>query len=370
MPPPPRPDGPSPPAPPSESNWSFSGLSQVLRAHYVPPGEFPSSVSSDWCTNGESVGRSYLPSAFVGQPVGIDQVSDVWIGDSDATSHMTRSADLMHDTRPPFPHRSRIILGDGSIKKVQFFGKLDLVFHSRTDYPATLRDVSFVPDLGFNLFSFHAVQEKQDIILNRTGAHLLGGRLVFPRRCNESSLHATTVLPEGSANASTALATFVEPPSHSCDGPSSPLPNSNVTSLVAHHKSCVSNSCRTSNAGAGIGETRSSVAWRTYRESESILSDNAGMAAAVLSPGGVSINKNTKKVVDINHFHVSLAHAHLSVLEATTLQHGIHFVGELAPRSGCLIAKGIRSPTSHHTTSRAAAPIDMVHIDTAGPFQE
>ena len=41
-----------------------------------------------------SVGGSYLPSAFVGQPVGIDQVGEVWIGDSGATTHMTRNADL------------------------------------------------------------------------------------------------------------------------------------------------------------------------------------------------------------------------------------------------------------------------------------
>ena len=34
------------------------------------------------------------------------------------------------------------------------------------------------------------------------------------------------------------------------------------------------------------------------------------------------------------------------------------------------MAKGIRAPTPHHTTSRAAAPMGMVHIDTAGPFQE
>ena len=61
-------------------------------------GRFP----SDWRTNGDSVGGSYLPSAFVGQPVGIDQVDDVWMGDSGATSHMTRT-DLMYDTRPPPP---------------------------------------------------------------------------------------------------------------------------------------------------------------------------------------------------------------------------------------------------------------------------
>ena len=97
---------------------------------------------------------------------------------------MTRNADLMYDTRPPPSLRSRILLGDGSIKKAQLIGKVDLVLHSRTDYPVTLYDVSFVPDLGTNLFSFHVVQKKHEIILNKTGAHLLGGRLVFPRRCN------------------------------------------------------------------------------------------------------------------------------------------------------------------------------------------
>ena len=86
-------------------------------------------------------------------------------------------------------------------------GKVELVFHSRTDHPVTLHDVSFVPDLGLNLFTFHVVREKHEIILNRTGAHLLSGRLVFPRRSNGSSLRATRVLPGGHANANPALTT-------------------------------------------------------------------------------------------------------------------------------------------------------------------
>ena len=84
----------------------------------MQPGEFPSSVSSDWSSNSGSVGGSYLPSAFIGQPVDIEEVGDVWIGYSGVTSHMTRDADLMYDTRPPPPHKSKTILGDGSIKKV------------------------------------------------------------------------------------------------------------------------------------------------------------------------------------------------------------------------------------------------------------
>ena len=37
---------------------------------------------------------------------------------------------------------------------------------------------------------------------------------------------------------------------------------------------------------------------------------------------------------------------------------------------GCSMAKGIRAPTPRRTTSRAAAPLDLVHIETAGPFPE
>ena len=76
-----------------------------------------------------------------------------------------------------------------------------------------------MPDLGFNLFSFHVVEEKHEITLNKTGAHLLNGRLVFPLRNNGSSLRATRVIPGGHASASNALTTFADPPSHRSDGP-------------------------------------------------------------------------------------------------------------------------------------------------------
>ena len=282
----------------------------------MPPGEFSSSGLTDRRADDDSVGGSYLPSAFVGQPVGVDQVNDVWVGDRGATTHMTRNADMMSDIKPPCPHRSRIILGDGSIRKVQFVGKLDLVFHSRTDHPVTLHDVSFVLDLGFNLFSFHVVQEKHEITLNKTGAHLPNGRLVFPRRSNGSSLRATRVMPGVHANASNALATFANPPS--------PVQYCSVTSPVAQETLSTSSSCRRSNAGAGMGRKSSiDAAWKKGENSASVSSGNDGMAAAVLSPGGLFINKNKKRVIDINHFHVSLAHAHSSVLKATAQQHGV-----------------------------------------------
>ena len=32
------------------------------------------------------------------------------------------------------------------------------------------------------------------------------------------------------------------------------------------------------------------------------------------------------------------------------------------------MAKGNRAPTAHHTAARAKRPMELVHIDTAGPF--
>ena len=172
-------------------------------------------------------------------------------------------------------------------------------------------------------------------------------------------------MPGVHASASNTLATFAEPPS--------PVQYRSVTSPVAHETSSVSSSCRTSNAGAGMGGKSYVAAWKKEEESESVSNGDDGMAAAVrfllVDCSSTKIEKEYQ-VLYINHFHVSLAHAHSSVLKATAQQYGIQLVGELAPCSGCLMAKGIRAPTPHRTTSRAAAPLDLVHIDTTRPFPE
>ena len=36
--------------------------------------------------------------------------------------------------------------------------------------------------------------------------------------------------------------------------------------------------------------------------------------------------------------------------------------------SACSMAKGNRAPTAHYTTARAERPMELIHIDTAGPF--
>ena len=88
------------------------------------------------------------------------------------------------------------------------------------------------------------------------------------------------------------------------------------------------------------------------------------LAAAALIPGPLKHGKE----VDINHLHVSLAHAHASVLKVTAKQHGIRLTGELVSFSACSRAKGHRAPTPHYATRRATQPLGVVHIDTAGPY--
>ena len=82
--------------------------------------------------------------------------------------------------------------------------------------------------------------------------------------------------------------------------------------------------------------------------------------AAALNPGMMKHGK----VVDINHLHVSLAHAHASVLQATAKQHGFRLTGQLVSCSVCSMAKGNRAPTAHHTTARANRSMELIHIDT------
>ena len=57
-----------------------------------------------------------------------------------------------------------------------------MVLHCDEDVVVTLREVSFVPGLWYELMSFNIIQETEDIVVNKTGAHMLRGRVRFDRR--------------------------------------------------------------------------------------------------------------------------------------------------------------------------------------------
>lgn len=52
-----------------------------------------------------------------------------------------------------------------------------MVFHNKKDILVTLIDIVLVPNVSFNLFSFHF--KDQPAVIGRTGTYALGGRLIF-----------------------------------------------------------------------------------------------------------------------------------------------------------------------------------------------
>ena len=83
---------------------------------------------------------------------------------------------------------------------------------------------------------------------------------------------------------------------------------------------------------------------------------------------GRSRISHLQKSPESRNHHVSLAHAHASVLKVTAEQHGIWLTGEQVSCAACSMVKGNRAPTQHHRTARTKRPMELVHINTVGPF--
>ena len=160
---------PTPPAPhgppvPSDSSWSFS-TDWAMVSQFCPPGEsvslsgIVSSSSTETVPAGvtKPSSNNYMHGALAAQSKGSS--SDVWIGNSDASCHMTNDASKMYCVRPPLSDQREVTTSDGTRLRVECVENINVVFHGRSDEPITLCDVLYVPDLRFNLFSFHKAQQ-------------------------------------------------------------------------------------------------------------------------------------------------------------------------------------------------------------------
>ena len=145
-----------------------------------------------------TVPGSYLHSAFVVQS-GSNE-NDVWIADSGASCHMTHDRTRMYNMRSPPPGRETITIGDRRRISVEYIGNMDFIFHGKSDQKITLIDVAYVPDLGFNLYSLHAVQITHLIVSDVSETHIKGANLTFPRSSSGSYFRATR-LPAGTVGA-------------------------------------------------------------------------------------------------------------------------------------------------------------------------
>ena len=106
----------------------------------------------------------------------------------------------MYNARPPPPGRETITIGDRRRIKVEYIGNMDVIFHGKSDQRITLIDVAYVPSLGFNLYSLHAVQRTYLIVSDASETHITGANLMFPRINRGSYLRATR-LPAGTVGA-------------------------------------------------------------------------------------------------------------------------------------------------------------------------
>jgi hypothetical protein len=78
--------------------------------------------------------------------------TDIWLGDTGASTHMTNNDDGMFDCKKI---NSTIRVGDGKSIKATKIGKkrVAVIQKDGTLHPLVLHDCKFVPDLWVNLFS-------------------------------------------------------------------------------------------------------------------------------------------------------------------------------------------------------------------------
>ena len=70
-----------------------------------------------------------------------------------------------------------------------------MLFHGRSEEQITLIDVSYVPGLNFNLFSFRKAQQTLVIILDAAGGHIMGNNFTFPCEKSGSYSRVTRLVP-------------------------------------------------------------------------------------------------------------------------------------------------------------------------------
>ena len=89
------------------------------------------------------------------------------------------------------------MLGDGKCMPVGFYGDLDLDLHCEQEVRVTPTNVAVVPGLAFDIMSFNQMQEMHEIILNRAGASMRGGRVRFKKFRAGNFIQATRVPHDG-----------------------------------------------------------------------------------------------------------------------------------------------------------------------------
>ena len=116
----------------------------------------------------------------------------------------------MYNLRTPALEESRLVVASGEEMEVELLGDLDIVLHCDEDVVVTLRDVAYIPGLWGELISFNAIQDHRTTLLDKSGAHMLGGRVWFNKTKSGYFIRATRV-PQGSRGPPAMVAPALRP---------------------------------------------------------------------------------------------------------------------------------------------------------------
>ena len=173
---------------------------------------------------------------------------DVWVADSGASCHMTHNCSSMYDIRSPPPGRDVVVIGDGRKLRVKCVGSIDVMFHGCTDARNTLHDVSYVPGLGFNLYSLHAIQRNNVVFLDASGVHVIRAGITFTRgnkrSCVQGSRLSPRSIPNHARQADVYASDMLRQLRH-------PIPPSEVSRSSSHMSSFSGGRCASSGNNGG-----------------------------------------------------------------------------------------------------------------------
>eukprot|EP00977_Amphora_coffeiformis_P026793 scaffold30330_cov127-Amphora_coffeaeformis.AAC.1 len=94
--------------------------------------------------------------SMLSKPMSTSIGRDIWIADTGATCHMTNQIEGLYDIKPV---KREIRLGDKSTVIATQQGRLKIIVHqtNRKEKEAELKNLLYVPELGYNLFSLSQV---------------------------------------------------------------------------------------------------------------------------------------------------------------------------------------------------------------------
>ena len=124
----------------------------------------------------------------------------------------------MYNLRTPAQEESRLVLASGKEMEVELIGDLDIVLRGDEDVVVTLRDVAYIPGLWGELISFNVIQDHRTILLDKSGAPMLGGRVRFNKTRNGYFVRATRV-PQDSCGSPAMVAPVLRPSPQSTPSP-------------------------------------------------------------------------------------------------------------------------------------------------------